>query len=228
MPDLQHVPTDVPYVRTLGARRIDPREKLEKLGAKALSNTDLLSLVIGSPGAAEALVRRHGLDGLRRLSTEKWRRQRGIGTAGAARLLAVFELARRTYRADGERERPKVNSPQEAFKLARHLAVLKKEHLVGLYLDAQNGLLHKETISMGSLNTTRTHPREILHPAVVHLALGFILAHNHPSGCLDPSTEDVEFTVAVRRAGELMGIELYDHLIVASTGYTSMRERGLL
>ncbi len=97
-----------------------------------------------------------------------------------------------------------------------------------LYLDAQNLLVHQETISIGSLNTTRTHPREILHPAVVHLALGFILVHNHPSGCLDPSPEDVEFTHSIKRAGELMGIELYDHVIVARGGYTSLRERGIL
>ena len=78
------------------------------------------------------------------------------------------------------------------------------------------------------MNTTRTHPREILYPAITHLALGFILVHNHPSGCLDASPEDLEFTHGVRRAGELMGIELYDHLIVTAEGYTSLRERGLL
>jgi DNA repair protein RadC len=89
-------------------------------------------------------------------------------------------------------------------------------------------LLHQETISVGSLNTTRSHPREILYPAVLHLALGFILAHNHPSGCLEPSPEDLEFTRAVQRAADLMGIELYDHLIVGSAGYVSLRERGLL
>ena len=112
------------------------------------------------------------------------------------------------------------------FKEVRHIGPLKKEHLVGLYLDAQNGLIHSETISIGSLNTTRTHPREILYPAIVHLAFGFILAHNHPSGSLDPSDEDVAFTRAVQRAGELIGIELYDHLIVSATGFTSLRERG--
>ena len=89
-------------------------------------------------------------------------------------------------------------------------------------------MLHRETISVGSLNTTRTHPREILYPAVAHLALGFILAHNHPSGCLEPSPEDIEFTRATRRAGSLMGIELYDHLIIGEGGYISLRERGLL
>jgi DNA repair protein RadC len=114
------------------------------------------------------------------------------------------------------------------FKEVRHIGALRKEHLVGLYLDAQNGLLHSETISVGSLNTTRTHPREILYPAIVHLAFGFILAHNHPSGSLDPSDEDVAFSRAVQRAGELVGIELYDHLIVTATGFTSLRERGAL
>jgi DNA repair protein RadC len=81
---------------------------------------------------------------------------------------------------------------------------------------------------VGSLNTTRSHPREILYPAVQHLAAGFILAHNHPSGCLEPSPEDIEFTRSAARAGELMGIELYDHLAVAREGFTSLRERGLL
>ena len=114
----------------------------------------------------------------------------------------------------------------KSFALTRDLAHAKKEHLLGLYLDAQNGLIHRETISVGSLNTTRTHPREILYPAIAHLALGFILVHNHPSGSLDPSDEDVAFTRAVHRAGETVGIELYDHLIVAKGGFTSLRERG--
>jgi len=199
---------------------------------RKLANHELLAIIMG-PGArdpvrlekAKKLLRRHGLSGLTELNPDQWRAER-VGRASATRLHAVFEIARRAYTAD--RERPLLNKPTAAFKQVRHLAGLKKEHLVGLYLDAQNGLLHKETISMGSLNTTRTHPREILHPAVVNFALGFILAHNHPSGCLEPSPEDLEFTRAVQRAGELMGIELYDHLIVSADGFTSMRERGLL
>ncbi len=218
---------DVVYAQNRATRRTQVKEKLDKLGAKALSSTDLLSLVVGSERTAESLVRRHGINRLARLTAKGWQQEHGIGNTGAARLCAVFELGRRAYRTAGN-SRPKVSKPQEAYKQVRSLSSLKKEHLVGLYLDAQNGLLHKETISMGSLNTTRTHPREILHPAVTHLALGFILAHNHPSGSLDPSPEDVEFTRAVSRAGELMGIELYDHLIVSDSGFTSLRERGLL
>ncbi len=210
-----------------------PREKLFTHGVQALSHGDLLSLVLGTgvPGLpaeklATGLIRRHGLEGLRRLSPRDWKLETGLGRAKAARLCAVFELARRTY---GERceVRPAVHGPAQVYRRVRGLARARKEHLVGVYLDSQNGLIAQETISIGSLNTTRTHPREILYPAVQHLALGFVLAHNHPSGCLDPSPEDIEFTHAVRRAGELMGIELYDHLIVAGSGYTSLRERGL-
>jgi DNA repair protein RadC len=143
----------------------------------------------------------------------------------AARLAAAFELGRRVGAGDHE-ERPRITRPKDAWRLTRDLARARKEHLIGLYLDAQNGLLQRETISVGSLNTTRTHPREILYPAIAHLALGFILVHNHPSGSLDPSDEDVAFTRGVHRAGETIGIELYDHLIVAKSGFTSLRERG--
>jgi DNA repair protein RadC len=216
-------------------RAFDPRVKIVARGASALTTAELLSLLLGrrgrgepSSGIAARLLKRHGLGGLAALPAARWGTERGVGSATAARLSAVFEIARRAYGRDGERERTKISRPADAFALVRDLGSARKEHLVGLYLDAQNGLLERETLSIGSLNTTRTHPREILYPAIRHLALGFILAHNHPSGCLEPSDEDVEFTRSVRRAGELMGIELYDHLIVAAARYTSLRERGLL
>lgn len=221
-------PVDLP-------RALRPREKLFTRGATILSSGELLALVLGAGGGrepaavvADRLMRRHGLKRLAGLSAAAWRSERSIGLASAARLCAAFELGRRAHADGGERERPRVNGPRQAFRLVRRLGTAKKEHLVGLYLDAQNGLLCQETVSIGSLNTTRTHPREILFPAVANLALGFILVHNHPSGCLEPSQEDVEFTQVVRRAGEMMGIELYDHLIVTAGGYSSFRERGLL
>jgi len=216
-------------------RALRPREKLFSRGAGALSNGELLALLLGGrarrkPAAviAARLMRRHGLRGLAALSAAEWRSRAALGAASAARMCAAFELGRRSADDGRQPERLRVNGPRQVFNLVRRISRAKKEHLVGLYLDAQNGLLSQETVSIGSLNTTRTHPREILYPAVAHLALGFILVHNHPSGCLEPSPEDVEFTQVVRRAGELMGIELYDHLIVASAGYTSLRERGLL
>jgi len=215
-------------------RALRPREKLFARGVAGLSHGDLVSLVLGSGTRGEPagriagrLVRRFGLRGLAELSPEAWRSKSGLGRASAARMCAVFELGRRAYGQDTDPP-PRVGCPREAYLQLRSLKRARKEQLVGLYLDSQNGLLATETLSVGSLNTTRTHPREILFPAISHLALGFILAHNHPSGCLDPSPEDVEFTRSIRRAGELMGIELYDHLIVACGGYTSLRERGLL
>jgi DNA repair protein RadC len=209
-----------------------PREKVFAKGVAALGHAELLALVLGTGtanvpvlDAAHRLVRRHGLKALAGLTPEDWRREPGVGTAMAARLAAAFELGRRAGAGEQE-ERPRITRPKDAWRLTRDLARARKEHLVGLYLDAQNGLLHRETISIGSLNTTRTHPREILYPAIAHLALGFILVHNHPSGSLDPSDEDVAFTRSVHRAGETIGIELYDHLIVAKSGFTSLRERG--
>ena len=215
-------------------RCLEAREKLFARGAAVLSHDDLLSLVLGGPArresasrAAGRLLRRYGLRGLADLGPEGWRDRSGLSTASAARMCAVFELGRRAWGAEAE-PRTRVASPRQAWERLRWIAGARKEHLVGLYLDAQSGLLATETLSIGSLNTTRTHPREVLFPALAHLALGFILAHNHPSGCLEPSPEDVDFTQAMRRAGELMGIELYDHLIVGPRGYTSLRERGLL
>jgi DNA repair protein RadC len=216
-------------------RALRPREKLLARGPLALSQGELVALVLGERAQGEAaervaerLVRRFGLRGLARLSAADWRAERGVGRAAAARLCAAFEIGRRAALREGALDRPVLSRPREVHRRVRHLGRARREHLVGLYLDAQNRLLHQETLSIGSLNTTRTHPREILFPAIAHLALGFVLAHNHPSGNPEPSAEDVEFTAAVRRAGELMGIELYDHLVVAGDAYTSLRERGLL
>lgn len=204
--------------------RIGPRERLESKGVRSLGHSDLVALVLGSAEVAGTLVRRHGLSGLAGLSFDALRREPGVGPAHAARLAAAFELSRRAHAA--VEDRPRIVRPRDAWMCVRELAPLKKEHLVGLYLDAQNALVHKETISVGSLNTTRTHPREILYPAIEHLALGFLLVHNHPSGSADPSDEDVEFTRAVHRAADTVGIEMYDHLIVTRGGFTSLRERG--
>lgn len=209
--------------------------RLRQRGAESLTAGELLALVIGdgkgrssAHRAADEVVRRRGMRELAGLGVEEWLREPGICGRAAAALVAAVELGRRVHGPGEDGERPRVARPRDAFELTRDLATARKEHLVGLYLDAQNGLIARETVSIGSLNTTRTHPREILFPAISLLALGFVLVHNHPSGCLDPSEEDVEFTRSVRRAGEMIGVELYDHLIVAGRGFTSLRERGLI
>jgi len=147
----------------------------------------------------------------------------GLPPKYACRAARVLELWEPQINFEAQ---PSLVRLKDVAKLLAPMGKLKKEHLVGLYLNAQNKLLHKETISIGSLNTTRSTPREIFYPAITHLALGLILVHNHPSGSLDPSDEDVAFTRAIARAGEMLGIELFDHLILSSQGYTSLRERG--
>jgi DNA repair protein RadC len=210
-----------------------PREKLLKYGHRALTNTELLAVLLGNGVAggnvlkvAEDLMRRHGAEALPGLGLDAWRTTRGVGTVKACQLTAAFELARRILvRPEAEF---RVSSPREAYELVRDLKRARREHLVGLYLDAQNHLIRRETISIGALNTTRTHPREILQPAILHSALAVVLVHNHPSGSLEPSRDDVDFTRSIARAAELIGVGLTDHLIVSPRGFVSLKERGVL
>src|SRR5262245_3035063 len=169
-------------------RRARPREKMMQGGARGLSHVELLAVILGTGTRkenvlkiAERLVRRYGVPAMPTLTVKEWAGNPGVGEARGCRLAALFELARRVEKA-ASREAPRISGPAEVHAQVKELCHAKKEHLLGLYLDSQNHLLARETISIGSLNTTRTHPREILHPAITHLALGFILVHNHPSG----------------------------------------------
>src|SRR5687767_8890245 len=150
-------------------RRLRPKEKLAAHGVRALAHRDLLALALGSGltrdlplRVAQRLLARHGLRGLAELDWLALRHEPGLSSAHAARLAAAFELGRRTWGREDDPARPTVARPHEAWALCRDLCRARKEHLVGLYLDAQNGLLHRETVSVGSLNITRTHPREYL------------------------------------------------------------------
>ncbi len=220
-------------VRELPAGGLRPRDKLIRFGPAGLHPSELLAVLLGTGTKgrsviriAEDLVSAHGSQGLLDLSLQDWSKERGVGRVKAAQMLAAFELGRRLLSPPAEE--PRVSSPAEAYTLVRDLKKARKEHLVALYLDAQNRLICRETVSIGSLNTTRTHPREVLQPAIVNSALAFVLVHNHPSGSLDPSRDDVEFTRTMARAGDLMGISLYDHLIVSHRGFVSLKERGLI
>ena len=231
-------PTEAPIrrqrrLRELPAAVLRPRDKLLRFGPRGMTHAELLAVLLGSGtrgqnviGIAEDLVGKYSPAGLADLSLKEWSGNHGVGRVKAARMLAAFEMGRRLLAPPADE--PRVGSPAEAYALVRDIRRARKEHLVALYVDAQNRLIARETVSIGSLNTTRTHPREVLQPAIVNSALAFILAHNHPSGSLDPSRDDVEFTRTMARAGELMGISLYDHLIVSARGFVSLRERGLL
>lgn len=215
-------------------RGLQPREKLQKVSERAMSNSELMALALGSGTReqsvlkmADSLLKKYGFDALPNLSLQEWTSNKGIGLVKACQLKALFELGRRAFSPKDD-DRPSLSSPRQAYTQVRDLRRARKEHLVALYLDAQNHLIARETISIGSLNTTRTHPREILQPAIANSALGFILVHNHPSGSLRPSQDDLDFTRAIKRAADIIGIGLYDHLIVSTAGFVSLKEEGLL
>jgi len=121
-----------------------------------------------------------------------------------------------------------ISNARAAFEVLNGLRLRSEEELWVLHLDSQNRLLARQLVTRGALNTTRTHPREIFRAAILNGSLGLVMAHNHPSGCPDPSPDDIEFTRCIVKAGELVGIVLLDHLIVAGKGWVSFRERGIL
>ena len=150
-------------------------------------------------------------------------------TPGALRA-AVMEFAGELYRGRVEADRHvgrTIDGPKQAWRAVRDIANNEQEHLIGLYVDSQNRVTQRKVLSVGSLNATRTHPREILFPAVSHLALGFILAHNHPSGNLKPSEADINITKKVNDAANLLDIKLLDHLILSpEEQYYSFADEG--
>lgn len=208
-----------------------PREKLKAKGVDALSNVELLALLLGSGikgmpvlSLAKAMVRYiqdkdHNSLTLKELSCKK-----GVGEAKACAVLAALELGHRFIR-DGKKSIPVVGEPESVYLLTSDLALLRKEHFVVLYLNAKNHLLKRETISIGTLSSTLVHPREVFVPAVEASAASIVLVHNHPSGDPEPSPEDQLLTRRLIEAGDLLGIDVLDHLILGKNGYVSLRER---
>jgi len=141
----------------------------------------------------------------------------------AARIVAVVELGRRFFEEPNSRN-PFIRGPEDAHRYLADMSVLKKEHLRGLYLNVQSRLIHDEVISIGTLSRSVVHPREVFAPALEHAANALILAHNHPSGDLTPSEQDIAVTRQVVEAGRIMGIEVVDHIIISSSGYISLKK----
>jgi DNA repair protein RadC len=211
-----------------------PRERLLRLGAMALSNRELVALLLGTGArgrsaldAAEDLVAT-GLGTLARQSAPELAAGHGVGKAKAARVLAALELGARVAT-----ERPaatlRFGSPGDCarFLLPRYSA--RPVEVFGiLVLDVRQRLKSEEVISVGCLTSSLVHPREVFQRAVAWSAAGVILFHNHPSGDPEPSAEDVALTRRLVAAGELMGIGVVDHLILGAGRYVSLKERGVL
>jgi DNA repair protein RadC len=208
-----------------------PREKLMKKGAQALSDRELVAAVIGS-GMAGRDVNRVAADINRRLqqkgpsfSCDDLTTIPGVGPKKACQMVAAFELARRHHvKADTDR----ITCPDDVMPLVHHLIPKKQEHFICITLNGAGELIEQRTITVGLLNHSPVHPREVFADAITDRAASVILVHNHPSGNPEPSSQDLAITRQLKEAGEILGIRVQDHLIVSARGRTSLRERGLL
>lgn len=212
-----------------------PREKLRLRGAGALTNAELLAIILntGLPGetvidlANRLLVDHDGLVGLVRTDFEELCRVRGLGVAKASRLKAMLELARRIS-VDQPTERPQVRSPEDIYAVAgSDMAALEQEQLRVLLLDTKHRVLRTVTLYQGSVNSAQVRVAEVFTAAVRQNAPAIAILHNHPSGDPTPSSADVALTVELCRAGQILGIDLLDHLIIGHGQFRSLRRMGL-
>jgi DNA repair protein RadC len=213
-----------------------PRERLLKLGSEALSAQEVLALILGRGIKGESvmvtsqkLLSRFGnLKGVANASVEELTQTRGIGPAKATQIKAALEFSRRLEADASEKPKPVLKSPEDvAAEVRSQLKGKKKEHFLVLCLDTRNRLINRKLVSMGSLDTSIVHPREVFNEAVSSCAASVIFAHNHPSGDPEPSKEDVELTKRLAKAGEIMGIDVLDHIIICDKSYVSLKARNL-
>jgi DNA repair protein RadC len=214
-----------------------PRERLLKLGSEALSAQEILALILGRGIKGESvmvtsqkLLSRFGnLKGIANASVEELREIKGVGLAKAAQIKAALELSKRLEGDAGEKQKPMVKSPEDAVKIVKsQLKGKKKEHFLVLCLDTRNRVINCRPVSIGSLDTSIVHPREVFNEAVSSSAASVIFVHNHPSGDPEPSKEDVELTKRLVKAGEIIGIDVLDHIIVCDRSYLSLKASNLL
>ncbi len=214
------------------ARALRPRERLRERGVGQLADAELYALVLGSGVAGRSAVRlgralaRRAPSELARWPLARWLTLAGIGPARASALCAAFELGRRA----AERPVPgmAIRGPDDVLPHVRDLATARREHFVVLLLNARHEMQRREVISIGSLNASIVHPREVFLPAIMESAASIVLVHNHPSGDPEPSEEDLSITRRLVEVGDLVGIGVLDHVVVASRGLVSFRARQLL
>jgi len=213
-----------------------PRERLQKFGVEALSAQEILALILGRGIAGESvmmtaqrLLSQFGsLKGIAGASVEELSKVKGIGVAKASQIKAAFELANRLEGYSEAGKMPLVKTPDEVTALVRgRLKGKKKEHFLALLLDTRNQLIKLVEISVGSLDASIVHPREVFKEAISASAASVIFAHNHPSGDPEASDDDIRLTKRLAEAGEIVGIDVLDHIIIGDKNYLSLKREGL-
>ncbi|MEW6070096.1 MAG: DNA repair protein RadC [Candidatus Thermoplasmatota archaeon] len=212
-----------------------PRERLISFGANAMSNAELLAIIlrVGNYGEnaldlAKRLLKQHDIKSLSQITVGELKKIAGIGDAKACQIVACFELGRRaaTYT---DKNKLSIKAPQDVANLLMpEMRYLKKEIFKVLYLDTKNRLLKNDVISVGSLNANVVHPREVFKSAISESAASIILVHNHPSGDPTPSKDDIELTKRLIETGEIIGISVIDHVIIGDGKFVSLKEEKLV
>lgn len=205
-----------------------PREKLIEKGAENLTDKELLAILLrtGRTGKSaldisESILAKYPKKKLLDISFADLKKVSGVGADKACTLLAAFELTKRSLGVT-KNGRPVIESDEHALAQLHDIRSHKKEHFIALYLNARNELIHREDISVGTVNASIVHPRDVFAPALEHNATAVIVAHNHPSGSSEPSPEDEEVTARLKEAGKLLGIRLLQHLILTKDTHSAI------
>lgn len=212
-----------------------PREKMLEKGVWALSNAELLAILLRTGvknlpvnRLAEQLLAKYQLTGLGSISPQELSKTTGIGLVKAVTVIAGIELGRRLSGKNPE-ERPVIRTPRDAADLMMaELRYQNKEHFMALLLSTKNHVIARAIISVGTLNASVVHPRELFREAISHSAAAVILVHNHPSGDPSPSQEDISLTRQLVEAGNLLAISVLDHVIIGDGKYVSFKEKGII
>ncbi len=213
-----------------------PRERLQRLGAEALSSQELLALILGRGikgesvmVTAQRLLSAFGnAQGISQASLEELSTIKGIGPAKASQIKACFELGKRQD-LEPEIKDFDIKNPENIVQLLRSSIKDKaKEHFKLILLNTRNKVIGISTVSIGTLNSNLVHPREVFKEAISHSAASVVFAHNHPSGDSEPSEDDLTITKRLVEAGKILGIEVLDHIIITKNGFFSFKEKGLI
>lgn len=225
----QYMMRDIPHEER-------PRERMMEYGAGALSHAELLAILLRTGTRQESavhmaqriLTEAGGIRSLMDMSLNELTAMKGIGMAKAVQLKAGIELGHRI--AQSRRvQSPSIRTPRDAADiLLEQLRYLQKEHFVCLFLNSKNHIIAQETLSMGSLNASIVHPREVSRAAIKCSSASIVCAHNHPSGDPTPSPEDIQITKRLIEAGSIVGIDVLDHIIIGDGTYVSLKEKGLV
>lgn len=213
-----------------------PRERLLRYGVEALSNSELLAIILRSGSKKESILNlssriikeNGGLNGLLNCTIDDFMSLHGVGRAKATQLIALSELSKRfkSYK-DGDEYR--IVKPDDAANLVMEdMRHLKQEHLKVIMLNTKNVVIFIKDVSVGSLNSSIVHPREVFCDAIRKNSASIVICHNHPSGDPTPSNEDINVTHRLEECGKLLGIDLLDHIVIGNGAYVSLKQKGIL